>query len=104
MDLIGYGSFAIPFFGEFFDLIWAPVQTVLEAARDLGMHVRGVSTAGVGDINLVAKLGATCIDGVGPEGGSFHTSGEFLLVDSIARRAAMNAAALRGCLADLALS
>ncbi|HTM92660.1 MAG TPA: hypothetical protein VL095_09585, partial [Flavisolibacter sp.] len=28
MDLIGYGSFAIPFFGEFFDLIWAPVSAL----------------------------------------------------------------------------
>lgn len=26
MDLIGYGSFMIPFFGEFFDLIWAPIS------------------------------------------------------------------------------
>lgn len=66
----------------------------VDAARELGMNVRGVSTAGVGDINVVAKLGATCLDGVGPEGGAFHTEREFLLVDSVARRAAMNAVAI----------
>jgi len=64
------------------------------AARRLGMDVRGVHTAGVGDINRAARAGATCLDGVGPEGGGFHSRDEFLVIDSIARRAAMNAMAL----------
>lgn len=29
MDLIGYGTFAIPFLGEFFDLIWAPISALI---------------------------------------------------------------------------
>jgi hypothetical protein len=29
MDIIGYGTFAIPFFGEFFDLIWAPISALI---------------------------------------------------------------------------
>jgi hypothetical protein len=29
MDLIGYSSFAVPFFGEFFDLIWAPISAII---------------------------------------------------------------------------
>ena len=29
MDLIGYASFAIPFFGEFFDLLWAPISGLI---------------------------------------------------------------------------
>ena len=29
MDLLGYASFAIPFFGEFFDLIWAPISGLI---------------------------------------------------------------------------
>lgn len=29
MDLIGYASFSIPFFGELFDLIWAPISAVI---------------------------------------------------------------------------
>jgi len=66
----------------------------VHAARELGMEIGGVSTAGVGDINLVAKLGAVCLDGVGPEGAGFHTAKEFVVTDSIARRASMNVAAL----------
>ena len=26
MDLLGYASFGIPFFGEFLDLLWAPIS------------------------------------------------------------------------------
>lgn len=66
----------------------------VRAAHDVGMDVRGVSTAGVGDINEVARLGAVCLDGVGPEGDHFHTDRECLRIDSIPRRAAMNALAL----------
>lgn len=29
MDLLGYASFAIPFFGEFFDLLWAPISGLI---------------------------------------------------------------------------
>ena len=29
MDLLGYASFAVPFFGEFFDLIWAPISGLI---------------------------------------------------------------------------
>ncbi len=26
MDLIGYATYSIPFFGEFLDLVWAPIS------------------------------------------------------------------------------
>lgn len=29
MDLIGYATYAIPFFGEFGDIIWAPLSSVI---------------------------------------------------------------------------
>lgn len=29
MDLLGCASFALPFFGEFFDLIWAPISAFI---------------------------------------------------------------------------
>ena len=29
MDLLGYATFAVPFFGEFFDLIWAPISALI---------------------------------------------------------------------------
>lgn len=28
-DFIGYASYAVPFFGEFFDLLWAPVSAII---------------------------------------------------------------------------
>jgi glutamate carboxypeptidase len=77
------------------------LRCYVEAARGLGMDVRGVATAGVGDINHVAHLGAACLDGVGPEGGGFHTEDEHVVVDSIARRAAMTATALPRYLSEL---
>jgi len=74
----------------------------VEAARALDIPgVEGVATAGVGDINQVARLGAVCLDGVGPEGAGFHTEDEHLDPDSIARRAAMNAVALTRYLESL---
>jgi hypothetical protein len=29
MDLIGYATYAIPFLGEFADIIWAPVSAII---------------------------------------------------------------------------
>jgi len=29
MDLVGYATYAVPFFGEFADLIWAPVSSLI---------------------------------------------------------------------------
>jgi len=29
MDLIGYFSYAVPFLGEFADLVWAPISAVI---------------------------------------------------------------------------
>ena len=29
MDLIGYASYTVPFFGEFADIIWAPISAII---------------------------------------------------------------------------
>ena len=29
MDFLGYATFAIPFFGEFLDILWAPVSAMI---------------------------------------------------------------------------
>lgn len=29
LDIIGYATYAIPFFGEFFDLFWAPISGMI---------------------------------------------------------------------------
>lgn len=62
-----------------------------DAATTFDLRVEGVSTAGVGDINLVAAEGAACLDGVGPRGAGFHTDREYLEIDSVALRAAVAA-------------
>ncbi len=73
---------------------YAMLERYRTVASALGMEVTGTRTAGVGDINELAALGAVCLDGVGPEGGAMHTTDEWLEIDSIARRAAMNAMAI----------
>ena len=65
-----------------------------QAACDLGTEVRGLASAGVGDINAVARYASACLDGLGPIGSGMHSPKEQLLVDSIALRAAMTALAL----------
>ncbi len=63
-------------------------------ASALGIALVGAATAGVGDMNAIAALGPACLDGVGPEGGAMHSTDEWLMIDSIAQRAAMNALAI----------
>jgi hypothetical protein len=29
MDLLGYASYGIPFFGEFIDILWAPISAII---------------------------------------------------------------------------
>jgi len=75
-------------------LVASTLASYRRAAAQLGFEVDGVSTAGVGDINLVAARGVACLDGVGPRGSGFHTTDEQLEIVSIPERAAMNALAL----------
>jgi glutamate carboxypeptidase len=65
-----------------------------KAASQLGLKVAPVATPGISDANIVAHLCPVCLDGVGPEGGNFHTDQEYLLVNTIAERAALNTVAL----------
>lgn len=74
------------------------------AASSLGISIVGASTAGVGDMNEIAALGPACLDGVGPEGGAMHSTDEWLAIDSIAPRAAMNALAIASWCDDRAAS
>ncbi|HET9620899.1 MAG TPA: M20/M25/M40 family metallo-hydrolase [Kofleriaceae bacterium] len=72
------------------------------AAAALGLTIDGAATAGVGDMNEIAALGPACLDGVGPEGGAMHSTDEWLAVDTIAERAAMNALAIAAWSSELA--
>jgi hypothetical protein len=51
MDLIGYASYAIPFFGEIADIVWAPLSSIIFFASFGGW--KG-ALGGVG--NLIEEL------------------------------------------------
>ena len=51
MDLIGYASYAIPFFGEIADIVWAPLSSIIFFASFGGW--KG-SLGGIG--NLIEEL------------------------------------------------
>lgn len=70
------------------------IEHYRQAARAVGLEIGAIETAGAGDINIVAGGGAICLDGVGPEGGGFHTRSEHVRVDTIPVRAAMSVLAL----------
>jgi glutamate carboxypeptidase len=60
----------------------------------LGLDVSAESTGGSSDGNFTASLGIPTLDGLGAVGGGYHTSDEFIHLDSLATRAAMLAAVL----------
>ena len=68
------------------------LQSVIEAAgNDLGIPVSWRGTGGASDGNKMAAAGLANIDTMGPQGGSIHSSDEFLLVDSLVPRARLAA-------------
>ncbi len=63
-----------------------------EIAAKLGIDLNEGSTGGGSDANFVAALGRPVLDGLGAVGGGAHSENEYLLVDSLAQRAALLAA------------
>jgi glutamate carboxypeptidase len=61
-------------------------SVVEEIAADLGITLGWTATGGGSDGSFAAALGVTTIDGLGPMGGSAHSSNEYLVVDSIEPR------------------
>ena len=55
-------------------------------AADLGIQLGWTATGGGSDGSFAANLGVPTIDGLGPLGGSAHSSNEYLMVDSIDQR------------------
>ena len=66
-------------------------KLVQRAGADLGQPVAWKSTGGVCDGNNIAACGVPVIDTMGVRGGSIHSMEEFLIVDSLAERAALSA-------------
>ena len=66
-------------------------RLVQQAGADLGQPVGWKSTGGVCDGNNIAACGVPVIDTMGVRGGSIHSMEEYLIVDSLAERAALSA-------------
>ena len=64
---------------------------VKQAGADLGQSIGWKSTGGVCDGNNIAACGVPVIDTMGVRGGSIHSTEEFLIVESLAERAALSA-------------
>ena len=64
---------------------------VRQAGTDLGQSIGWKATGGVCDGNNIAACGVPVIDTMGVCGGSIHSMEEYLIVDSLAERAALSA-------------
>ena len=73
------------------------VTTAQEIADILGFSLEDTTTGGASDGSFVTDYGVPTLDGLGPIGGRDHSPYEYLLLDSIAPRAAL----LAGLIAHL---
>ena len=64
---------------------------VRECGAELGQDIRWQSTGGVCDGNNIAACGVPVVDTMGVRGGAIHSPGEYLIVPSLAERAALSA-------------
>jgi glutamate carboxypeptidase len=70
------------------------IELVTARAEADGWQVGQQAVGGVSDGNVVAALGVPTVDGLGAEGGGAHGPAEYVLVDSMPRRARWLAAIL----------
>jgi glutamate carboxypeptidase len=66
-------------------------ELVKSAGADLGLAIGWRATGGVCDGNNIAACGVPVVDTMGARGGAIHSPDEFLIVDSLAERAALSA-------------
>lgn len=66
-------------------------ELVRSAGSDLGLAIGWRATGGVCDGNNIAACGVPVVDTMGARGGAIHSPDEFLIVDSLAERAALSA-------------
>jgi glutamate carboxypeptidase len=64
---------------------------VKQAGADLGQSIGWQSSGGVCDGNNIAACGVPVVDTMGVRGGKIHSMEEYLIVDSLAERAALSA-------------
>ena len=74
-------------------------QKLFDLVRDcgaaLGQEIGWKSTGGVCDGNNIAATGVPVVDTMGVRGGAIHSPDEFMIVSSLAERAALSALVLR---------
>ncbi len=70
------------------------LNIVKEAGTVLGMEIKDTATGGASDGNFVAALGVPVLDGMGPTGGNYHRSDEFIYKDSLLQKTKLTALAL----------
>jgi glutamate carboxypeptidase len=66
-------------------------ELVRDAGGDLDQPIAWRDTGGVCDGNNIAACGVPVVDTMGARGGAIHSTDEFLIVDSLAERAALSA-------------
>ena len=66
-------------------------ELVKQAGADLGQQIGWQATGGVCDGNNIAACGVPVVDTMGVRGGKIHSADEYLIVDSLAERAALSA-------------
>ncbi|MDP4605308.1 MAG: M20/M25/M40 family metallo-hydrolase, partial [Erythrobacter sp.] len=64
---------------------------VRQCGAELGQDIRWQSTGGVCDGNNIAACGVPVVDTMGVCGGAIHSPQEYLIVPSLATRAALSA-------------
>lgn len=64
---------------------------VRSAGADLGLDIAWRDTGGVCDGNNIAACGVPVVDTMGARGGAIHSPDEYLIVESLAERAALSA-------------
>ena len=67
---------------------------VKQAGADLGQMINWQPTGGVCDGNNIAACGVPVVDTMGVRGGNIHSMEEYLIVESLAERAALSALTL----------
>lgn len=76
---------------------------VRDCGADLGLDIGWKATGGVCDGNNIAACGVPVVDTMGVRGGAIHSSDEYMIVDSLAERAALSALTIRRIIAKGAL-
>jgi glutamate carboxypeptidase len=85
-------------FGRPPKLLDAPAEKLFGLVRDcgadLGQSIAWKATGGVCDGNNIAACGVPVVDTMGVRGGAIHSDQEYLIVESLAERAALSALTL----------